>query len=190
MGEAVAIGVRRVAWILLLGAAAGLSACQNGPSHSMPCPEVRITQGTAYLTRFAGNSEDLTDTDFEAKLSIEDQVCYYVTDSKTNKTTIRTDLTVGILASRGPKNTTDNAVIKYNVAVTGPNASHLGDQNWRNSFEVTIPLPKNSPTAAVTDNPSITIPLRKSESGDFYQIHLSLDVTPKELAYNRRNPQQ
>jgi hypothetical protein len=55
---------------------------------------------------------------------------------------------------------------------------------------VTIPLTADKPAAQITDNPTVTIPLKKGENGDFYQIYVFLEVTQKELAYNRRNPQR
>jgi hypothetical protein len=186
MRETVALGARRAIWLVLLGAAAGLSACENAPVHSMPCPMVQVVPDAGYVTRFAGDSEDLTDTDYEARLSIADQMCHYVVNNDTKKTSIQTDLSVQVTASRGPKNKGDKADIKYYVALTGSG----GKQIMRQAFGLEVPLPQTQPTAAVIDNPQITIPLPKDQNGDYFRIYLYFDVTPKELAYNRRNPQQ
>lgn len=188
--------VRRVASLLAAvacaGAALALASCGGTTAErSMPCPEVRVVPDAGYLTRFAGDSEDLTDTAFEAKIAVGNQVCHYVVDKDTDKTTIRTNLTVQIMASRGPKLTGDKADLVYQVSVTGPGGSHVGDPKWTNRFPVTIPLTADKPTNGIADESSITIPLAgKGENGDFYRIYLSLQVTEKELAYNRRNPQQ
>jgi hypothetical protein len=117
-------------------------------------------------------------------------MCHYVIDKDTQKTSIRTDLTLNIGASRGPKITGDKAEIGYAVSVTGPGGSHVGDPKWQNTFSVAVPVTADKPTNTVIDTASITIPLKKDESGDFYRIYISLRVTEKELAYNRRNPQQ
>jgi hypothetical protein len=182
-----------VAAALALGALAiGLASC-GGPTavQSMPCPQVKIIPDASYLTKFSGDSEDLTDTAYEAKIAIGDQMCHYVVEKDTEKTTIRTDLKIQILASRGPKLTGDKADINYKVAVSGPGGSHIGDPKWTNNFSVAIPLTANKPSNALQDEASVTLPLpNKNENGDFYRIYVYLALTEKELAYNRRNPQQ
>ena len=171
---------------LALDSCGGTTAVQ-----SLPCPEVKVIQDASYLTRFAGDSEDLTDTAFEAKIGVGNQMCHYVVNKDTGKTVIRTDLEVQVMASRGPKLTGDKADINYQVSVTGPGGSHVGDPKWVNNFAVTVPMTKDKPTATAADQASITIPLaNKNENGDFYRIYISLQLTEKELAYNRRNPQQ
>lgn len=173
--------------------ALALASCGGGATavQSLPCPEVKVIPDASYLTRFTGDSEDLTDTDFEAKIGIRDQMCHYLVEKDTGKTTIRTDLTIQVMASRGPKLTGDKAQINYKVSVTGPGGSHVGDPKWTNNFDVTVPLTKDKPTQAVGDQASVTIPLAsKNENGDFFRIYVYLQLTEKELAYNRRNPQQ
>jgi hypothetical protein len=167
-----------------------LASCQQAAQRSMPCPMVQVLPDASYLTRFAGESEDLTDTAFEARIGIANQLCHYQVNNDTGKTTIATDLSLRIEASRGPKLTGDKADLRYYVSVTGPSGSHMGDPKWRNTFDVSIPLTADKPTNGVIDQPSITIPLKKDESGDFYRIYVYFDVTEKELAYNRRNPKQ
>src|SRR5262249_46309206 len=143
------IGARRAAWLLWLGVAAGLSACQNAPSHSMPCPQVQVVPDAAFVTRFAGDSEDLTDTDYEGKIVNVNSQCVYGTKEDTQKQYIRSELQVQIAASRGPKNKGDKADIKYYVALTGSG----GKQILRQDFGLEIPLPQNQPNGAVVDDP-------------------------------------
>jgi len=172
--------------------AIGLASCGGTTAvQSLPCPEVKVIQDASYVTRFAGDSEDLTDTAFEAKIGVGNQMCHYVVEKDTGKTTIRTDLEVQVVASRGPKLNGDKADINYKVSVTGPGGSHVGDPKWTNNFAVTVPVTKDKPTNGVRDQTSITIPLAgKNENGDFYRIYVYLQLSEKELAYNRRNPQQ
>lgn len=184
---------RAVPPVLAMAALAiGLGSCGGTTAvQSMPCPEVKVIQDASYLTRFAGDSEDLTDTAFEAKIAVGNQMCHYVVEKDTGKTTIRTDLEVQVMASRGPKLTGDKADINYKVSVTGPGGSHVGDPKWTNNFAVTVPMTKDKPTNISKDQTSVTIPLAgKNENGDFYRIYVYLQLTEKELAYNRRNPQQ
>jgi len=172
--------------------AIGLASCGGATAvQSMPCPMVKVIPDASYLTKFAGDSEDLTDTAYEAKIAVANQVCHYIIDNDTKKTSIRTDLALQVTASRGPKLAGNKADISYKVSVTGPGGSHVGDPKWTNNFGVTVPLTADKPTNALGDQTSITIPLANSkENGDFYRIYVYLQLTEKELAYNRRNPQQ
>jgi hypothetical protein len=182
-----------IAAALALGALSiGVASCGGKTApQSLPCPAVKVIPDASYLTKFAGDSEDLTDTSYEAKIGIANQMCHYVVDKDTEKTTIRTDLRIQILASRGPKLSGDQADVNYRVAVSGPGGSHIGDPKWTNNFAVTIPLTADKPSNVLTDEASITIPLaNKNENGDFYRIYVYLALTEKEVAYNRRNPQQ
>jgi hypothetical protein len=183
-------GARAIGWmkrggllaVLLLGAA----ACSETPKQSMPCPVVKQVPDATYMTRFAGESEDLTDTAFEARLLGVQPKCTYIVDNDTKKTKIESDILVKLMASRGPKLTDDKITFNYVVALTGRGGQKL----TRQPFDVTVPLTADKPSAQVVDNPTVTIPLKQGENGDFYQIYVFLEVTEKELAYNRRNPQQ
>jgi hypothetical protein len=172
--------------------ALGLASCGGtAPVQAMPCPEVKIIPDASYLTKFAGDSEDLTDTAYEAKIAVASQVCHYLVSKDSDKATIRTDLTIQVMGSRGPKLTGDKAAINYKVSVTGPGGSHVGDPKWTNNFDVAVPLTADKPSSGIVDQTSIQIPLaNKDENGDFYRIYVYLQLTEKELAYNRRNPQQ
>lgn len=185
--RAIGLVVRGAALAATLLAAA---SCSQTPKQSMPCPAVQVVRDASYLTRFAGESEDLTDTSFEARIGLANQVCRYQIDEDTQKRRIVTNLSVRIDASRGPKNADGKADLKYFVSVTGPAGSHIGDPKWSNTFDVSIPLTADKPTNGLIDSPDITIPLRKDENGDFYRIYVYLALSEKELAYNRRNPQQ
>ena len=171
---------------VLSAALLGLASCTETPKQSMPCPVVKQVPDATYLTRFAGESEDLTDTAFEARLAGVQPMCKYIVDDDTQKTKIESDILVKILASRGPKLTEDKVTFNYVIALTGRGGQKL----TRQQFDVTIPLTADKPSAQIVDNPMVTIPLKKGENGDFYQIYVFLEVTEKELAYNRRNPQQ
>src|SRR5262249_35296576 len=155
--------------------------CSETPKQSMPCPMVKVVPDASYMTRFAGVSEDLTDTMFEARLSDVQPKCVYSEDTNTKKTKIVSDLLVKLMASRGPKLTEDQVTFNYVVALTGQGGQKL----TRQQFDVTIPLTKDKPSGQIADNPTVTIPLKKGENGDYFQIYVFLEVTQKELAYNR-----
>lgn len=183
------IGMTKIGQNLLcaLGAALLLSGCTNPiAEQSRPCPPVKVLQDAAYLTRFAGESEDLADTSFEARIARSQSMCTYVIDTDTGLTSIRTELSVEFAASRGPQNADSAAKFNYWVRITGPGGTHMpGDQ----SLDVEIPFTAAKVQGIAQDQVEILLPLRKGENGEFYRINIGLVVTEKELAFNRRNPQ-
>ena len=96
-------GLRATGWIgrgALLAAVLFVAAsCTQTPKQSMPCPAVEDVPDASYLTRFAGESEDLTDTAFEARIAGVQSVCKYIEDTDTQKTKIFSELQVKIAAS-------------------------------------------------------------------------------------------
>ena len=54
------------ALLLLPVVALGLASCSETPKQSMPCPMVKPVPDASYLTRFAGESEDLPRPDGQA----------------------------------------------------------------------------------------------------------------------------
>lgn len=170
-----------------MGVALLLSGCvDNIPQQSRPCPPVKVLQDAAYLTRFAGESEDLAETSFEARIARSQSMCTYLIDTDTGQTSIRTNLSVEFAASRGPANAESAAKFDYWIRITGPGGQHMpGDQ----SLDVEIPFTAAKVQGVAQDEVEILLPLRKGENGEFYRINIGLAVSEKELAFNRRNPQ-
>lgn len=183
-------GVRFGAMLSALGAAALLLASCSGDNvapQSRPCPQVRVVQDASYLTRFAGAGEDLTDTSFEARISRSKSLCYYEENRDTGATVVRSEVQVEFAASRGPNNLDSAAKFRYRIGVTGPGGQLLqGDQ----LLDVEIPFTASKVQGVAQDEVFVYTPLQQGENGDFYRIWISLEVTEKELAYNRRNPLQ
>nr|WP_298682089.1 hypothetical protein [uncultured Dongia sp.] len=170
----------------LTGAALLLTGCADPlPQQSRPCPAVKVVQDAAYLTRFAGESEDLAETSFEARIARSKSMCVYLIDTETGETKIRTELSIEFAASRGPKNPDSTAKFNYWVRVTGPGTSQLSSQ----TLDVEIPFTAAKVQNALQDQIDVFVPLKKNETGDFYRIYVGIAVSEKELAYNRRNPQ-
>src|SRR5262245_23018008 len=104
-----AVGI--LAGVLALLAAASCSNKEDVAAY--PCPVVAPVRELAYITKFQGDSQDLSDTLFEAKI---DQVlpaanCVYQEDGA-GKRAIVYDVRVKFLAQRGPKDR--DAVAKFN----------------------------------------------------------------------------
>jgi hypothetical protein len=169
-----------------IGAALLMAGCgSNVAEQSRPCPIVKVVQDAAYMTHFAGEAEDLAETSFEARITRSKSMCTYVTNTDNGTTSIRTELSVEFAASRGPKNAESAAKFNYWVRVTGPGNSQLSSQ----VLDVEIPFTAAKVQNAVSDQLDVLVPIKQGETGDFYRIYVGLEVTEKELAYNRRNPQ-
>lgn len=173
----------------LMAGGALLGACSSdaGSPQSRPCPQVLVIQDASYLTRFTGASEDLTDTSFEARVARSKSLCYYEEDRSTGATTIRSEIQLEFAASRGPNNPDSAARFRYQVGITGPGGTKMGAPQL---LDVEIPFSASRVQGTAQDEVFVYTPLRQGENGDFYRIWVSLEVTPKELEYNRRNPMQ
>ncbi len=164
-----------------------LGGCAQRADYVRPCPAIVLVPDAAFLTRFAGTSEELNDILFEAEAGIvQPTVCYYIEDSDGAPTTIRSEIKLKFAASRGPKNQDGLAKFNYWVRVTGPNQARLSTQ----TLDVEIPFTAAKVQNVVGDEIEILTPLKSGENGDFYQIWIGIELTPAELAYNRKNPRQ
>src|SRR5688572_1356953 len=179
-------GARRARGILAGMAALLLTAsCANTENiASYPCPLVAPVRELGYMTKFQGESQDLSDTLFEAKI---DQVlparnCVYQEGSD-GKRAIVYDIQVKFLAQRGPKDREGVAKFNYFMAVTGPGGQPL----VREVFDTEIPF-ENATQAITVEELQPRIPLKQGENGDYYRIWVGFMLNEQELAYNRRNP--
>lgn len=183
------LGFVRVAGLGACAAlAVALAGCaDNVATQSRPCPQVRVVQDASYLTRFVGESEDLTNTSFEARITRSASVCFYEENLSTGETVIRSEIKIELAASRGPNNPDSAARFRYRVGVTGPGGKLLPGPQL---LDVEIPFTASRVQGTVQDEVFVYTPVKQGENGDFYRIWISLEVTPKELDYNRRNPSQ
>jgi hypothetical protein len=178
---------RRVVGILagmlaLLGAA---SCASQEDVAAYPCPVVSPARVFSYLTKFAGDSQDLSDTLFEARL---DQIlpaanCVYQEDDA-GKRAIVYDIRVKFLAQRGPKDRDGIAKFQYFMAITGPGGERVAGQ----VFDTEVPFENNATQGIVNEELEARIPLKEGENGDYYRIRLGFALTAKEQAYNEKNP--
>lgn len=172
----------RAAAACLLVSLGGCTA--TPPPQSMPCPAVMMVKDASYMTRFTGGSEDLTDTSFESKVDAIHSQCFY--SEYEGRKSIRTDMKIQFLASRGTKNLDGLAKFQYFVAVTGSGGQMLN----REVFDVEIALTTDKPQNVTQDEVEPTIPLPQGQNGDYFRIYVGLILTEQELAFNRRNPHQ
>ena len=175
-----AIGIVAGAMALLLTA-----SCANTEDiASYPCPFVGAVRELSYMTKFAGESQDLSDTLYEAKI---DQVlpavnCVYQDDD--GKRAIVYDIQVKFLAQRGPKDRENLAKFDYFVGIGGPGGQIIK----REVFDSQIAFENNATQAITIEEIQPRIPLKQGENGDYYRIYIGFMLSERELAYNRKNP--
>ena len=172
-----------VAGALALLATASCGSTDDTPSY--PCPVVMPVRELSYMTKFQGESQDLSDTLFEAKV---DEVlpalnCVYEEEDG-GKRAIVYDIRVKFLAQRGPKDREAAAKFNYFMAIGGPG----GEVIARQVFDTEIPFENNATQAITVEELQPRIPLKQGENGDFYRIYIGFMLSEKELAYNRKNP--
>ena len=180
-------GRARRAIAILAGATALLltaSCASNDDVASYPCPFVGSVRELSYMTKFQGESQDLSDTLYEAKI---DQVlpavnCVYEDDE--GRRAIVYDIRVKFLAQRGPKEREGLAKFNYFVGIGGPGGRIL----TREVFDTEIAFEDNATQAITIEEIQPRIPLKQGENGDYYRIYLGFMLNERELAYNRKNP--
>jgi hypothetical protein len=150
-----------------------------------PCPVVAPVRELGYMTKFQGDSQDLSDTLFEAKVDeiLPAQNCVYQ-EQDGGKRAIVYDIRVKFLAQRGPKEREGAAKFNYFMAITGPGGQPVA----RQVFDTEIPFGNNATQNIVVEELQPRIPLKQGENGDYYRIYVGFMLNEKELAYNRKNP--
>jgi hypothetical protein len=179
-------GRARRACGILVGAALLLTAscATNEDIASYPCPFVGAVRELSYMTRFQGDSQDLSDTLFEAKVDEVRPAVNCVYEEDDGRRAIVYDIQVKFLAQRGPKDRESVARFNYFVGIGGPG----GDIIKREVFDTEIAFDNNATQAIVIEEVQPRIPLKQGENGDYYRIYVGFMLSERELAYNRRNP--
>ena len=173
----------------LLAGALGLlvlgSCASKEDIAAYPCPVVSSVRELSYVTKFAGDSQDLSDTLYEAKVDavLPASNCVYQEDSEGNRAIVY-DIRVQFLAQRGPKDREALAKFDYFMAITGPGGQPIA----REVFPTEIVFEDNATQAITVEELQPRIPLKEGENGDYYRIYVGFLLNEKELAYNRKNP--
>jgi len=128
-----AIGIVAGAMALLVTA-----SCANTENvASYPCPFVGAVRELSYTTKFQGESQDLSDTLYEAKIDEVRPAVNCVYEDDDGKQAIVYDIQVKFLAQRGPKEREGLAKFNYFVGIGGPGGQIIKRagfrQTWRNS---------------------------------------------------------
>lgn len=175
--------------IALLGVAACGSLDNANPFVSAedelppPCPSVSILAHAERLTIFRpGDGRDLIDIDSEAQ--IEDFIanCIYDVDSETGVGHIDIELSLGVIVSRGPANTSQAADIPYFVTITTHDKKLLS----KGSFIIPVGFAGNRYKVSLFDEPVVmTIPIEPPKIGYDFRVYVGFQLTREQLVYNQ-----
>jgi hypothetical protein len=151
---------------------------------SYPCPFVGAVREVSYMTKFQGESQDLSDTLYEAKIDEVRPAVNCVYEDDDGKRAIVYDIQVKFLAQRGPKEREGVARFNYFVGIGGPGGQIIE----REVFDSEIAFEDNATQAITIEEIQPRIPLKQGENGDYYRIYVGFMLSERELAYNRKNP--
>lgn len=178
VGEA-ALPFRRLRLFVVLGALV-LAACGSdgdvGGSAGL-CPQTAILDDPSQIVRFKPDTEKGPgDLLFHMRLKTFSGECEF--DEKE----IAVDLRIAMEALRGPANEKGRAGFTYFVAVLGLDRKIL----VRQEFPMIVEFDGNDTQVNFSEEITVYIPRRKNDSTADYLVYLGYEMTPEELAYNRR----
>ena len=157
-----------------------LAACGSGGEVGGAaglCPQTAILDDPSQIVRFKPESEKGPgDLLFHIRIKTFSGECDF--DEKE----IAMDLRIAMEALRGPANDKGRAEFAYFVAVLGLDKKIL----VRQDFPLIVEFEGNDTEANFTEAVTVYIPRRKNDSTSDYLVYLGYEMTPEELAYNRR----
>ena len=152
-----------------------LTGCGGDKGPPPPCPAAVLFPDARQMVRFNDQGRDLTDVLFEARIEELALVCDYSDGA------IETELTLRVLAIRGPADRARKAEIGYFVAIAAQDRKILA----REEFRLGISFPGNRTRIFVVEELVPRIPLKPGQSGADFLIYVGLILTSGELQFNR-----
>ena len=161
-------------------AAAGLVplGCGGGGEGFAPaCPDAAILRDAADLTRFRGPGQDLTDMALDGRITGLQGKC-----TRDGRTAVLTTVTPTLELTRGPAAQGRTAELAYFVAV-GQGDRVLDKQ----VFPLRAEFPPNTDRVRLSgDDVELRLPVKPGETAAAYRVLVGFQLTPEELALNRR----
>jgi hypothetical protein len=171
---------RAIPILAALALVAATAGCARSDAFAPACPQLSLLKDGADLSRFNGNGRDITDLVVNARIDAVPAACH---NADRRGTKVEATMKVGISAARGPAMRGRTTEIPYFVAVTED-----GRVLDRQGYTAAVEFPPNTDRVEVT-SPEITMlfPVSPDKSAAAYRIWVSLQLTPEEMAYNRRS---
>ena len=167
----------------LLATAVTLSACDE-PTEQFPppCPATSILGDAADLTRYRGAGQDLTDMVLSGRITGLSGSCKRAGDGSV----VLTTLNIGLDLTRGPAAPGRLANTAYFVALT------RGDTILaKQVYPLHARFPPNTDRVRLNgDQVQVKVPNKGKEGAAAYRVIVGFELTPQELATNRRRGTQ
>ncbi len=166
---------KRLAGALVAGAlAASLSSCESATSNKL-CPDYARLMDTEHLTVFRpGGGHDITDILYEAELTSVGMQC------KSDKETMNLDVTVNVVAKRGPTATEIDSADLPVFAVASRNDKVV----VRTGESLNVDFDSDG-NAAKSTTISFELERHKDESAKAIEVLVGFVLSRDQLAYNR-----
>ncbi|WP_424814175.1 hypothetical protein [Roseococcus sp. YIM B11640] len=164
-------------------AAVGLSGCspQRIDDLLISCPTLTLPADVADLTRYTpGSPPDLSALVLDARITAVDGRC----KRGRGDATVDAELSVRFQMDRGPAATTRAAQLPWFIAVLDAETDQVVN---RMSFVLPAQFGANSSRGVVSSRPvDISFPVGQGRRAQDYKIMVGFQLTPEELALNRR----
>jgi hypothetical protein len=183
MAKPVTAMVRWAAVVSALGlAGCGSSSEPASLVRQAPCPGIVILADGADLTRFTpGSGYDLTRVVVDARIAGFEARCDY---ASRDRRSLEVLITPRFDAERGPAAQGRSQELGWFVAVTDSADTRLLD---RQAFTTRVTFPPNVARAQAAAQPlRLVLPIGNGTRAEDYIVRLSFQLTPEELALNRR----
>ncbi len=164
--------------LIVIAAAASLSACgPDLPQFAPTCPRTAILSDGADLTQFRAAGTDLTDMVVDGRITGLNGKC-----SLDDLTHLRTVLNVNLEVTRGPAAQARQQPVTYFVSVSRGDTI-LAKQDYR----LNVDFPRNSDRLRLTgEQIDLVLPVDDKLTGAAYSVLVGFQLTPEQLAFNRR----
>jgi hypothetical protein len=170
---------RRCLRLLPLAVTAALGGCEASGDQVPPtCPAVSILGDAADLTRYRGASQDLADMVLSGRITGLSGSCKRTDGGRTVDTTV----SVGLELTRGPAAPGRVAATSYFVALTQGETIVA-----KQVFPLRAVFAPNTDRVRLNgDEVDVPVPNRGKGGAGAYRILVGFELTPAELATNRR----
>ncbi len=163
----------------MLAVLSSVSACDQAdlPAFAPICPQTGILRDGADLSQYRGAGADLTDLVLDGRITGLSGKC-----SLDDRTHLRTVISVSMELTRGPAAKGPQAAVTYFVSVAKGDA--ILDKK---DYTVAVTFPRNSDKLRLTgDRVDLVLPVDEHLTGAAYRILVGYQLTPEQLALNRR----
>jgi hypothetical protein len=171
--------VRRIAPTAVL--LAMLAGCSGPVTSTFPpeCPHAGVLADAADLTRYRSNSagHDLTDMVLDGQITGVSGDC-----TRGSRRELDVSVAVSMRLTRGPAARGSVGSVPFFVAVTQD-----GQVLDKQIYHIAPDFAANSDTVRLTSDPvSLTLPISAQKTGSAYNLVVGFQLTPDEVALNRR----